>query len=825
MKQRQWLFFLCLICLPMLSFAADSSHALDSLRFVPPDSDLSVNYLSSIFGVVGGVLSGTSTQLMGKMFGIFNAAALTLAGIIVMYVLIASTLNTAHEGELMGKRWSSIWIPLRTAFGIGLLLPQASGYSQIQIFMMWVVVQGIGVADSIWDTSLTYLQQGGVIISRSHESSFKDNTDASDLAKNMFAAVTCMAGLQDQLNKLSQADRSMPAPPNLIASVNPANVDIKTSSIPMPDLRSLGKESPYAIYTGACGKLGWQGPTNTDGIDTTPLVEARKTALQQMLLDFTNPANRIISNFQRPLPIPIGFCPKGQATCDSDNWSTDASNPSGDSVLPGNLLINAFTDYIGITNPAVRRIYDHVKADTKWIDNSRKQGWILAGSYYYKLSQFNNDVSNKTDKLIPYANAGRYATVDAICDDHGTEEAPNPFLQLDPDSAGDNHPRCKALRTSLFLTPLYGSNIGSVPAFLDDATNHYGLAQGQGGAQQYDAGKTGVHGVFGKVINGFIGALGKLLKSFRTLSQITGTDSNQNPLLVLTTIGQALLSVVTDIWLVGLFLAPLATALGAITCVNLSNMVLVVTAWVIPLLTVIMTLMFAAGLLLAYYVPLIPFIVFTMGAIGWMISVVEAMVAGPLVALAIIYPEGHEVWGRADQAIMLTANILLRPGLMVIGLMAGISISYVGIWLLNQGFVNGQEMIYSTKFGSGNIWYPACITIVYTALAVAVVTKAFSLIYVLPDKVIRWMGGHPDNVGQEAAGEAMGMVKGGAGQFSQAGGQVAQQSAREYQGAAGQMQKASKQNDAAGGVAGNLGSGSELQVGENGGGGAGMGPP
>lgn len=72
---------------------------------------------------------------MGSMFGVFNSAVLALGGIIIMYTLMVSTMNTAHEGQMLGQKWSSIWIPLRSTFGLALLIPKASGYCMMQVFL------------------------------------------------------------------------------------------------------------------------------------------------------------------------------------------------------------------------------------------------------------------------------------------------------------------------------------------------------------------------------------------------------------------------------------------------------------------------------------------------------------------------------------------------------------------------------------------------------------------------------------------------------------------------------------------------------------------
>src|ERR1700733_1323844 len=143
---------------PTLVLAADGS----SISFAPPPSDYSVVFLGNIFGVVDGVLHGTGSQIMGNMFGVFNSAVLALGGIVIMYTLMVSTMNTAHEGEMLGKKWSEIWVPMRSTLGLALLIPKATGYCLMQIFVMWIVVQGVGAADKIWAAALSYLNRGGV---------------------------------------------------------------------------------------------------------------------------------------------------------------------------------------------------------------------------------------------------------------------------------------------------------------------------------------------------------------------------------------------------------------------------------------------------------------------------------------------------------------------------------------------------------------------------------------------------------------------------------------------------------------------------------------
>lgn len=231
----------CIVALGLFFFPLLALADLSSLSFTPPPTDYSVIFLSNMFGIVDGVLHGTGSQIMGAIFTVFNAAVLALGGIVIMYTLIVGTMNTAHEGEMLGKKWSSIWIPVRSTMGLALLIPKASGYCLMQIFVMWVVVQGVGAADRVWGAALDYLNRGGVIIQANMAPMASMTADDSSVAKGaaaMLAGEVCMLGLQKQLEALRTSfialGDSGPCPTNTSTSTRPSPQQIFCST-PVPD--------------------------------------------------------------------------------------------------------------------------------------------------------------------------------------------------------------------------------------------------------------------------------------------------------------------------------------------------------------------------------------------------------------------------------------------------------------------------------------------------------------------------------------------------------------------------------------------------------------
>ncbi len=86
-----------------------------------------------------------------------------LAAFLAAYTLIAGTMSTAHDGEMLGKKWSSMWLPVRTALGTAMILPAAGGFCAAQVMVLWMINQGVGLADTIWNTYASNPSDGAVI--------------------------------------------------------------------------------------------------------------------------------------------------------------------------------------------------------------------------------------------------------------------------------------------------------------------------------------------------------------------------------------------------------------------------------------------------------------------------------------------------------------------------------------------------------------------------------------------------------------------------------------------------------------------------------------
>jgi defect-in-organelle-trafficking protein DotA len=152
--------------------------------------------------------------------------------------------------------------------------------------------------------------------------------------------------------------------------------------------------------------------------------------------------------------------------------------------------------------------------------------------------------------------------------------------------------------------------------------------------------------------------------------------------------------------------------------------------------------------------------IFNFGVLSWLLAVLETMIAAPMVALGLTHPEGHEIYGKAEPAVMLLTNVFLRPSLMIFGFIGGIIICFIGV-----NFINFSFQYFIGNVGTGGLQkgglHVLFIAVIYIYLVIAIVNMAFSLIHIIPDKVLSWIqGGAQSQFGEYSkAGEQT--VKGG----------------------------------------------------------------
>jgi conjugal transfer/type IV secretion protein DotA/TraY len=804
--------------------------------FTIASQDQSLYYLSQMFGTVGTVLvpanGNTTFNLMSVMFKSLNTTALILGAILVTQTTVMGLIKTAAEGEFLGKQWSSIWVPVRMVMGIASLFPTAAGYSVLQIILMWVILQGVGAADSLWTVVLNYVNAFGSPYSTV---TLPTTIDVSSNIKNLFADLSCEESLRgdpsggsplpiqySDINSNSgqhyyyycadPANASSNFCTNSTLGANIANASGVTGSGNSSQAVNANALSssvngngacssnggnntitclfgpPVSPTQGACGSMTFgdvskvcPGGSDINSILQCAGYQSQQTALayvidvlyntaldlvklDQLYLEFYIPntptnADRtipsFISNYCQSNNInPQNCCSyTGQqsgtqcvnsfpaASSDDNSSASDAvlqnimwpcyieavvsGDTSGGSTCikgsPGNVdFIGASVTYYknaingGIAKAMMAYLSNASNLSGTWA-SAQKTGWILAGSYYYKIAQAN---SNTSKLALPVFSVAAPVMSNSPVNGYRTNITASATLiqQIDAQSQDPN----SAAATNPQLSTV-SSGMNSVAS--------------------------GIWDMFSSALTG-------------------GSGGVSNPLTAMAQLGENLMITAQVLYATTLATMSIILALSAAGSVMVlgsgeaESSVLEVAKFAFgSLYAIIMAFMgwcVTFGGLLGVYTPLVPYIIFTSGAIGWFIAVIEAMVAAPFVALGILSPSGqHEILGKAEPGLMILFSTFLRPTLMIIGMMAAMIMAPIVITMINSGFSSVMTSIVGDTPGLLEL---IVFISAYASLVLTSLNKCFALIHIIPDRALTWIGGHAGSAGSDA-GEALGAVK------------------------------------------------------------------
>ncbi len=780
--------------------------------FDPPATDLSVTYLGTIFGgSIGSIsLGGTSSPFLGSLFQAFNGVILTIAIFILSYVSGVAIINTAHQGEAMGKKWSSIWIPLRSMVGLLLLAPvPGSGYSLLQVTAMWIILNGVGAADKVWNLVVDNLAQG---ISATQTAEL-DNSTVGQLIVN---AKSLGPGLLQNLVCLSLVNKNIDT--HLLQGTNNAldvyydNNSDGVSGTVYFGIKNLTNPADRTNLN-MCGSIPLSVGVSSGELGL-PVSNTQLNAIKGLIYQTKKEAVSSMISYIKPVADEIVNAANVATTTDSLYGHTYVTSSS--------IVIPTFDQ--GLLYPAVT-VYENLMSNltkqealvqlglgsaaptagsmvTSHITNAKTQGWITAGSFYFVLSQgaSQNALSDSTRLITtnPYNQAYSFTggTIHLTSGGSSLKDLFNPFLISITSGAG------AATVRNLFEPPLNAPNTTGSFRFvkswdeLDTAFKTLAIVTPVGG------------GLIGLTM-----AIEAAAQYF--INDIIDAGYQGDQLLHHARLG-ANLMYGTEVALIVLIVAIVdITIIGAI-CSATQPMAAVIANAVISIMVTIVPIcimMWTFGATLSIYMPMVPYMIFTITSIGWIILVIEAIVAAPIVSLGLIMPSQDEL-GEIKPALGILAGIFLRPLLMIVGLILSNKLFTVVMNLISFGF--SQSVSILTAMSNNRSLY-ACIPIVglYVGFTIALENKCFGLIYQLPDKILRWIGGPTESSGVDELKEA----KGGFDQGAKMGTTPLQKAEGAAEGASKQVLGAAGGGGEGGGGGGGKGSGAGAPSVSGGGGG------
>jgi conjugal transfer/type IV secretion protein DotA/TraY len=758
-------------------------------------TDRSQYYLGMVFGgSVGSItLGGPNNPTLALMFERFNFIIVTIGAVVLSYIGIMTTINTAREGEAMGKK-ISMWVPLRAFSGMLLMIPgPTTGYSVVQMTVMWIVLNGIGAANSVWNVVLAQLSQGVSVVGGLNIG--LQPSDLNNLTQSVLNANTCLYTIKNYMPELSQNAGPMQNKSISIYSVvnNPSATPLGApTTISQQAIVFVGVEGAPAPLDRLCGffTINTQlDNTNTQNTFNLATLRQRLTIKTQALLSmFTavDPAAMILAD-------PSYSPTSGQPDPGYINAAERAYIAQITQLAMG---INAAP---GSGAQGWEAGANQINPITNDYQTLKSYGWIHAGSYYFTMmSQANDATDPETAQTAPLPN-GSNVPQQATIVNNALSPAGSVWPTLSNTGSGLESilsPAAPNFQVYKMSTALQNAMTYWTNDARENTPATQGLAVGQtstgnryldkivngiknkiqrpiiqymqkvaSGSVNSSSGVTGIAGGIGAAYNATTGfgtaaynaVAGTNYAAPGTLdSSTTGSSASGDPLISIGQFGGTLMlaaemsafaSIVTS-FIVSLALSGASAANPLAWALNL------VFVQVLPLIYSVAIILWTMGATLGIYLPLVPYLVFTMTAFGWVIQVIEAVVAAPIIALGLVHPAGGEELGKIAAALPIIANIFLRPTLMIFGFVLGASLLRAGIALVNFGFIPAIQTSAATS-----IFSILAVLGLYVGIVTSIVNKSFSLIYVLPNQIMRWMGG------QGEGGDPSDMVKESKGSF------------------------------------------------------------
>lgn len=669
---KKVLFSILVACIPGLALAG---------AFEPVSDDISVKVIKQLLGG----LIGEGNDAFGGAIATFNAAVLIIGGILATYTILAGTLGTAHDGEVLGKKFSSVWIPIRYAIGTAVVLPViGNGYCVMQQMVLSLVFQGIGLADAVWDS---YMQTPGIAANMSISKNTEDKARA--LAENIFMAQVCVEANRIALSK---ADSGIPDIINTKSRYDYKVVfDDKKRVYNFGDQKGLTSgwtkndcgevrfgekvenstvaSGPSTTNNGYLGPLdNLFAPTNVQPINqahelaTKALVEAGEIAAQKLLES-------------------------------GDDIDADQA------VLYYKAIDTATKAYLAVIELTANAVALSPSDTTK---TAHQYGWFMAGAYFMNTVVTNNKITS---------------AIAAV-----------PDSKFSKSSYNDQAEALQALGLKVLAAgnPDYGSAANAI--------NQKKSVESSKETQELGFG--------GRIVNA-------ITRGLTAIDLYNLKNDPRHPVIVINEMGSRLQAywtgmVITLIGVVGA--AGFAAILKSSIATTVTNILVVIVGFLgLPIMALAATAFTAS-----YLIPMLPFMMWLGILGGWLIAVVIGVIAAPLWAIMHLHPNGDDLTGRGGNGYMLVLGLLLRPCLAVFGFIAAVTISSVMGEFINKVYF--QVFSFSQGDGNGLGFFIGMIagTAIYVAIMFSFIKKTFGLMHVIPDELMKWIGGGGDQLGHYA---------------------------------------------------------------------------
>lgn len=159
-------------------------------------------------------------------------------------------------------------------------------------------------------------------------------------------------------------------------------------------------------------------------------------------------------------------------------------------------------------------------------------------------------------------------------------------------------------------------------------------------------------------------------------------------------------------------------------------------------------LLFVTAAVMAFYLPMLPFILWFAALIQWFVSVVESLLGSSLWAMAHFDSDGEGMGQRTSYGYVFLLNNFARPIILTFAFfIASAAVTVMGTYLFRYfGAAVGSAQGNSLTGLLSIIAY----LVIFTVMGMTLVNSIFSMMLSLPDRLIGWIGSNQNaSIGHE----------------------------------------------------------------------------
>lgn len=693
---RRPLFICLLLGLAVLALAAPAQAAPSynlSWAALDPGNDWSAQVILGLFPVspapAGASLTGAEATVIGTLVGTLTGFVSAIAMAFLCYSTIMQIHRGAETARMLDRNMSAMFL-VRMGVAAVLMYPLDSGFSAGQKLVVQTALWGAGMAKTTYAIAVQAIGPDSMVIAQPIIPGTKT------IVVNLIQNELCRA----LVNAAS-------AQPDLVPQPSPQQVqDIQNGGY---ITWSYSLSAGNATAAPACGTVtvrsSKQGSTNIAGVSVDMTGMQRDVLTQVLSNDIRPTVETVARQFWQTKQISALNPLAGVLTSATADYTQRLTQAATSKTAE---LRNALQDATTARNGSVGLVDNQVQLASL--------GWTAAGAYYLEFTRLNGQTLSLVS-ATPTVNTPSY---DGLGRSLSRDLAP------------------LATSATAFMTKLmtYVQTTDGLDVPGGNGDLFQGATPGEDGTSTIEKMFRGLR-LNDRLLNLFMDGISPTANMW--------TD----PFSGLMQLGHKMTAIsLTALGLAGLLNSAVGSAAATVWGVLSGNPIAVGTAVVghfvvgflaVPIFTLCMAILIPA-LTIAFVLPLIPWLMFLAGVLGWLVLVCEAVIAVPLWMLAHMTYGGEGLHGRASEGYSLLFSVLFRPTLMVIGLFLGGFIFTCASWLVRQTFGIAAGFVLANGWLVTNVLGVAVLLTIFVLTHIVCALLSFRMISLIPHHVPRLAG-------------------------------------------------------------------------------------